>query len=337
MSSQRVINLSLLVCSTLIGAFFAVAYLTLPADTTSAAPTQPVAITQLTHDPGNALHPAWSPDNRLIAFESNRDGPFHIYVMNADGSGARALTRGENDTRRPVWTPDGKSILYDLFDGVHQDIWSVNPADGSRKQLTRVDGLADFATVSPDGQQLVFYLYKDMTLNLWTARADGTGAKPLTSDLADARRLQPTMSWHQAAWSLDSQWLAYTGGNGISIWIMRRDGSEARSIIDDGETNHFPRFLADGRLAYVTEYVPPKYGAAWTNLWTCELKSGQRTPVYQFMSMQEPVAWNSDLSKLAFASPRNGHFDIYLIDVNAPGGLEALRGELGMQLMIEGH
>ncbi len=123
-------------------------------------------------------------------------------------------------------------------------------------------------------------------------------------------------------------------GDGRSIWLMRAGGSDARQIENDCETNHFPRFLADGRVANVTEYVPPKYGAAWTNLWTCELTSGQCTPVYQFMSMQEPVAWNSDLSKLAFASPRNGHFDIYLIDVNSPGGLEALRGDLAAQLLF---
>jgi Tol biopolymer transport system component len=210
---------------------------------------------------------------------------------------------------------------------VDQDIWLVNVADGSRKQLTHVDGLADFATLSPDGQQLVYYLYKDMTLNLWTASADGTNAKPLTRTLADARCLQPTMSWHQVAWSPDSQWLAYTGGDGISIWTMRRDGSQVRSVIDDGETNHLPWFLADGRLAFITEYVPPRYGAAWTNAWAYDLKTGERTLLQEFMSMQVPVAWSADNSKLLFSSPRNGRFDIYLIDLNAPGGLDELRAK----------
>ncbi len=302
------------------------ALVTLPAETTTATSLKPAAITQLTHDPTNALHPAWSPDNRSIAFESNRDGAFHIYAMNADGSHFRALTTGATDDRHPIWTPDGKSILYDSSDGIRQDIWIVNVADGSRKQLTHVDGLADFATLSPDSQQIVFYLYKDMTLNLWSARADGSDAKPLTLDLADARRKEPTMGWHQPAWSPDSQWLAYTGGDGQSIWMMRADGSDARAIIDDGETNHFPWFLSDGRLAFITEYVPPRYGAAWTNAWVYDLKTGERTLMQEFMSMQEPVAWSADNTKLLFSSPRNGRFDIYLIDLNAPGGQDALRG-----------
>ena len=36
---------------------------------------------------------AWSPDGRRIAFVSNRDGSYGIYVMNADGSGQRRLAQ----------------------------------------------------------------------------------------------------------------------------------------------------------------------------------------------------------------------------------------------------
>ena len=59
--------------------------------------------------------------------------------------------------------------------------------------------------------------------------------------------------------------------------------------------------------------------------WVVNLKTGERTLQQEFMSMQEPVAWNADLSQLLFASPRNGNFDIYRIDVDAPGGAEELR------------
>jgi Tol biopolymer transport system component len=39
--------------------------------------------------------PAWLPDGRLL-LQSNRNGPFDIYAMNADGTGAKSLTGGEN-------------------------------------------------------------------------------------------------------------------------------------------------------------------------------------------------------------------------------------------------
>ncbi len=328
MTKQRVSNLTFLVFSGLVGAVFNVTCASAPTQFSIAAPTQPVAITQLTHDSSGALRPSWRPDNRSIAFESNRDGTAHIYLMNVDGTNQRALTSGGMNDRHAGWTPDGKSVLFDSSDDAHQDIWIVSVADGKRKQLTHVDGLADYASISPDGQRIAFYVYKDMTLNIWSARSDGSDAKPLTRDLADARREEPTMAWHSPSWSADSQWLTYAGGDGRSIWMMRADGTDAREIINDGETNHFPWFLGDGRLAFITEYVPPRYGAAWTNLWLYDTTTKERTLMQEFISMQEPIAWSADMSKLLFASPRNGNFDIYLIDLNAPDGVAALRGTL---------
>ena len=47
----------------------------------------------LSHDsPGLDVRPAWSPDGSRIAFTSNRDGNYEIYVMNADGSNPRNVT-----------------------------------------------------------------------------------------------------------------------------------------------------------------------------------------------------------------------------------------------------
>ena len=40
--------------------------------------------TRLTHNIAGDYGPAWSPDGRRIAFDSDRDGDREIYVMNAD-------------------------------------------------------------------------------------------------------------------------------------------------------------------------------------------------------------------------------------------------------------
>lgn len=320
-----VLLVTLVVCAGGLGAlFFAVrGFAPQPANPLAA---DPAPITQLTHDPGNAVRPAWSPDNQMIAYESNRDGLFQIYLMSADGNQQRALTAGSGDNRHPTWTPDGKSIVYDSFDGTHQDIWTVDVANGNKKQLTHVNGMADYASASPDGKLIAFYLYCDFKLNIWTARADGSDAKPLTLDLGNAWREEPTTAWHEPSWSPDSQWLAYAGGDGRSIWMIRSDGTDAHPVIVDEEDNHFPWFLADGRLAFITEYVPPRYEKAWTTAWAYDLKTGARSLLQDRMCMQGPVDWTKDNSKIAFHSPRAGRFDIYLIDLTTPEGIRALRG-----------
>jgi Tol biopolymer transport system component len=41
----------------------------------------------------------------MVAFVSRRDGNEEIYVMNADGSGQRRLTRTPRNDKSPAWSP----------------------------------------------------------------------------------------------------------------------------------------------------------------------------------------------------------------------------------------
>ena len=57
--------------------------------------------------------PVWSPDGRRIAFLSRRDGGKEVYVMSADGSGQRRLTRDASVPAAPAWSPDGRKIAFE--------------------------------------------------------------------------------------------------------------------------------------------------------------------------------------------------------------------------------
>ncbi len=46
----------------------------------------------LTDNPADDGFPSWSPDSKMVAFQSFRDGTGEIYIMNADGSGLKRLT-----------------------------------------------------------------------------------------------------------------------------------------------------------------------------------------------------------------------------------------------------
>src|SRR5581483_4213871 len=50
--------------------------------------------------------------NGKIAFTSDRDGRYQLYVMNADGTGQSRLTTDAGNDAGPAWSPDGTKIAF---------------------------------------------------------------------------------------------------------------------------------------------------------------------------------------------------------------------------------
>ena len=62
-------------------------------------------VRQLTDNPGSDINPAWSPDGTWIAFASNRDRDFNIYVMGADSGNVQRLTDHLAYEPSLAWSP----------------------------------------------------------------------------------------------------------------------------------------------------------------------------------------------------------------------------------------
>jgi hypothetical protein len=137
--------------------------------------------------------------------------------------------------------------------------------------------------------------------------------------------------------------LAYADGDQTHVYTMRSDdGTDQQKVSVDDPTgrSHFPEYLADGRLAYVTEHINP--GQSWTDIWAITPGSGQPpTPLVQDIQVQGPFEISPDEQKLLFASPRNGNFDIYVATLDDAGrnALKTLSGQtdLSPALAAAGH
>lgn len=129
----------------------------------------------LTDEFGDARQPAWSPDGKRIAFQSFRDGTWHIWSVAADGSSLRQHTVGEFDHREPEWSRDGTSLLFSSDRSGNYDIWSLDLASGRLERLT-TDPADEFGPSAGPGGSVAFVSTKAGAAGIWLREANGNTA-----------------------------------------------------------------------------------------------------------------------------------------------------------------
>ncbi len=71
------------------------------------------SLKQFTASAKSDTKPRWSPDGRMLAFLSNREGPSQIYLISPDGGEARPLTESKTGISSFDWAPDGKRLAFE--------------------------------------------------------------------------------------------------------------------------------------------------------------------------------------------------------------------------------
>lgn len=151
----------------------------------------------LTRERGYDAEGAYSPDGKLIVFSSNRhaytenlsetdrkrletDKSYfcEIYVMNADGSEVRRLTRTAGYDGGPFFSPDGSRVIWRRFDehGVIADVYTMKVDGSDVRQLTDFGCMSWAPYYHPSGRYVVFTANKLGFANfeLFIVDADGT-------------------------------------------------------------------------------------------------------------------------------------------------------------------
>ena len=116
------------------------------------------SLLQVTGQAGGSIgasRPMWSPDRTQIAFGPPKVGfpgvTGQVSVVNADGTGERVMSEGEN----PRWSPDGTRLLVSEVDDVTSEprsMWIVDVATGELTDL----GQGFNPAWLPDGQRISF-------------------------------------------------------------------------------------------------------------------------------------------------------------------------------------
>jgi Tol biopolymer transport system component len=139
-------------------------------------------ITMLTDGLYNNSGPVFSPNKDKIAFYSNIDGDYDIYVMNPDGSDMKNITSNDANDYAPKWSTDSKKICYQSDRSGNSEIYIIN-ADGTEDFKVTQSKAENYSPVwFPGGDKILYTSDESGNFDIYSIGTDGSGKKKLTND-----------------------------------------------------------------------------------------------------------------------------------------------------------
>ena len=219
-----------------------------PAQPAPAEAPQVIKTTQVTFSPGFDGYPSLSPDGKSVAYSSDQNGTFEIYVKQLSETGGELqLTNDGQQNFQPSWSPDGQRIAY--HSRKHGGIWIVPALGGAPKQLTETGARPMW---SPDGAIIAFQsqdpggeLSNSRAMppsTIWVVPSQGGRPKQIT---------QPgnPIGGHGApSWSPDGKRIVFENSDftDVTVWTIAVDGSDLKKVINGTQ----PIYAGDGRHIY---------------------------------------------------------------------------------------
>jgi Tol biopolymer transport system component len=251
-----------------------------------------------------------------------------LYVMNADGSGLRNLTRLAWNVGAPAWSPDGRLAFERRLDptrfggqcgtACNVDIYAMN-ADGSgQRNLTRNVASDGNPVWSPDGRRIAFVSYRhgpelSRKADVYVMNADGTGQRRLTTN--PAGDVAP-------AWSPDGKTIAFQSYHGRhwDVHVMNADGTGNRNLTRNRAQDLSPAWSPDGqKIAFIrTGNTTERHDRA-VELYVMNADGSGQRRLTRIAGQSAPPAWSPDGRKLVFVAQRGQFPQIAVMNADGSG------------------
>jgi TolB protein len=209
-------------------------------------------LTRLTSDPWDDITPSASATGSQVAFASNRDGQWDLYVLDIDSGDTTRLTKTAEYDAAPSLSPDGQYIVHESYVEGNLEI-IIRDVKGELTPINLSKHPADDLRPawSPRGRQVAFVSTRSGEAEIWIADLD-KGDEERFTNLSQSPRSMET----NPAWSPDGNMLSWASTqDGIrSIWIQRENGE--RHYAGSGDR---PVWSPDGSTLLSTLETPNQY------------------------------------------------------------------------------
>ena len=199
-------------------------------------PPQDIPLTRITTGDWNDIAPALSPDRTQLAFASDRNGFWDLYVMELKTGDVKQITDSPEYVSAPSWSPDAQWLVFETYinDNLEVSVVSVNDRSQSIIPLTQ-DSASDHSPAwAPDGRHIAFISSRGGDSDVWLANLDLSGDERYQnlSNTPFASENHPVWNYDgsQLLWASISQTLGYSG---LYIW-------------DSNDSNRSARWVGDG-------------------------------------------------------------------------------------------
>ncbi len=270
-----------------------------------------------------------TPDNSTvsrIAFASNRDGNWEIYLMNSDGANPHNVSNNPATDSHPSWSPDGSKIAFQSERDGNLEIYVMNSDGSEQMRLTNDRGTDHSPAWSPDGTKIAFVSDRRGRHSVWTMNAeDGSELEDVTGSFVNSR-------W--PAWGPRSRTLAYETIHDVRI--LRIDDVQLNEKIVD-KSNFFDGFFVgwldwspDGKkLALISNH---QERTEFTRLlYTSQLDGFRFRRLFTQPSglRYERPTWAPDSNMIAFSveDADGGDLDIQIVDFSNPNNVWQLTND----------
>jgi TolB protein len=280
----------------------------------SGATTEPIRWATIapmtTHTATPTIPPLKVTPTGRIAFQSERDGNFEIYIINADGTLLSRLTNDPAVDVFPAWSPNGNQLVFTSDRNGNPDIYLVNADGTGLKQITKDPAADALPAWSPDGKGIAFTSNRTGNDEIFLMNVDGTGLKQITNN--------PAMDAFPA-WSPDGARIAFTSDRDVNleIYAMNMDGSDLRRLTNDPAKDANPIWSPDGKtIAFVSDRD------GFLNIYTMDNEGGNINQITHLKATVEKPGWSPDGRFLTFASDLEGNRDVFITGADGIGLLK---------------